>query len=122
MNYKVLIAALLLTGCASRQDVLDEAPSLDNIYFGSYEEAAFCTFRDLQNTTSWPALDYQYLPFPTQGYTEIQATASSAYTGTLPSQQFAARPQVEKCSAERPQPIIGSVFSGRKITLLGLVA
>ena len=83
MNYKVLIAALRLTGCASRQDILHETPMLDSIHFGSYEGAAICTFRDLQNTTTWPPYNYHYIPIPTQGYTEIQVTASDAFTGTI---------------------------------------
>ncbi len=40
----------------------------------------------------------------------------------LPLHWLAAQPPVEKNPAKRPRPIIGSVFSGKKIILLGLVA
>ena len=72
-----------LSACANANRVLNSVPMLDQSYQGNYQEVAACTLHELQILKRFVSPNFQYIPFPSLGYVEIQGTVSSGYTGAM---------------------------------------
>ena len=83
MRFLLLALMIVLVGCTTKQDVLKQTPMLDRIYNGYYQAVAACTFNGIQTIDYVISPNIQFVPVPSQGYVEIQTTASGAYTGTI---------------------------------------
>ena len=79
--FAMLVATLTLAGCVSRQDTLDEAPMLDQVFQGDFRAVGPCVVSAIQTADYTISPNVSFIPSPT--WSEIQTTASSAYTGTI---------------------------------------
>lgn len=99
---------LSLATCTSKRDVTEQTPMLARSYQGDYQAAAACTLDGIQTGDYTISPNVNYVPVPSEGYVEIQTTATSGMTGTI----YGAITRFEELSDTKFRVIVKAAYTG----------
>lgn len=81
---------------------------LDREFKGDYKKVGACTLDKIQTADYAISPNVNYVPVPSEGYIEIQVTATGGYTGTI----YGAIVRLEQIDSSSFRGIVKAAYTG----------